>query len=528
MEHSFTQEELREALLAALIDYEGVKKTRRIKAVKKTLQGTMMATLLGSTGLMAAGQGRTAPEREAAVLSAGAVPVLDDFPREAGHSRFIPGAAHFGLNKHTLAASQEARLLALAKELPPQAEVSVIGRTDATGSKRHNQRLGLQRAQAAADFLAMHGVKVKAIGSKVSNYMPENWMQRRVDIVVDQAFTPGTAAHAYAPPVAPHHEPVPQAHAPTPRKPAPQVQAQPVPQPPVAAAMPSHTVDVAKPYPIQPPPPKHTGIATVPSAPLVHDTLGYQRHAPVSEHALESAVPPTPPPPVAQPKTTPPAARDSFAAPAETPAAAVMPPPKPVARKPAPAVSNIAITDTSPPVNSAPKAAKRAAPLAVPPGVGSDAQGLGGGSPDDSLITHAKPVQSGLQRQVIRGATHFAANSYALAWANKERLMELVRQLPKDAELTVVGRTESNGAEDSDADLGKLRAVTVATFLTNFGVKVKAVGSKQSSDRFTGWGARRVDIVVDSAPTPKRINLPQATQQQQPAEQKTPYLYKVD
>jgi len=54
-----TQDELREAVFEALLDYESFKKTRRLKALKKALKGTMVATMISSTGLMAAGQGRS-------------------------------------------------------------------------------------------------------------------------------------------------------------------------------------------------------------------------------------------------------------------------------------------------------------------------------------------------------------------------------------------------------------------------------------------------------------------------------------
>ncbi len=51
------------------------------------------------------------------------------------------------------------------------------------------------------------------------------------------------------------------------------------------------------------------------------------------------------------------------------------------------------------------------------------------------------------------------------------------------------------------------RAKTVALFLANQGVKVKAVASKVSSDKYAGWMARRVDIIVDSNSVKQPISL---------------------
>ncbi len=445
MDNTLTQEELREALLAALLDYESIKKTRRMKAVKKTLQGTMVATLIGSSGLMAASHGRTNPLKEAAAITASAKSTPDLLPGETEHSKFIPGVAHFGFNKRSLTKSQEERLQELIKQLPKNSEISVIGRTDASGSKYYNDKLGSQRAQAVADYLALHGLKVKAIGSRVSNAMPENWMMRRVDILVD---SPG------------------------------------------------------EPF-------------------FLGSTLSGKQGAyqqPAQTHAPQFHVPQVQTKPQAIPKM-----QEAF---------------KPIQQQSKPTVTTDAFGNRS---TLIPETSQKPATHNIK--VIEEQFGV------SDITAMTKPESPATSRQKVRGVTHFALNSHELAWAHKERLIELVKQLPKDCQLIVIGRTESNGAETNSKELGMLRAKTIATFLANLGVKVKAVGSKESSDGFTGWGARRVDIIVDSGPSGKDINLQQQPvkqegydsqpkanvlelQQNQPTlpnpQQRTPYLYKVD
>ena len=416
MENTFTKDELKEALLAALIDFETLKKTRRTNAVKKTLQSTMVATLIGSTGLMAAGHGRhNNRAKETTNITAtreNLIPPLLNPQNESKNIKFIPGVVHFGFNKHALSSDQKERLLELINQIPKQAEVTVIGRTDSAGSKRYNEKLGQRRAQSVADFLMLNGIKVRYVASRISNNLPENWMKRRTDIIVDSG-----------------------------------------------------------------------------------QTAFYLKPTPANDHIASQHPAPQP---VAQQKPN----LDAFGFRSNL---------TPTARELAGENKTSSITE----INS---------------------------DEITSITSSAEPEFPVYQRQRVRGASHFASTSYELVWEQKERLIDLIKQLPKDAQLTVIGRTESNGAEDSIKDLGMQRAKTVATFLTSFGVKVKAVGSKQSSDRFTGWGARRVDIVVDSGSTQKTIDMTQSAKQSvtnpnntqlilKPKDstvQHSPYLYRVN
>ncbi len=395
-----TQDELREAVLAALLDYETLKKTRRLKAVKKALQGTMIATMIGSTGLMAAGQGRNSQEKEIAAMAAANVDAMMSTTamllQEASQPKIIPGVAHFGFDRHTLAPAQEERLRELATQLPKDSEISIIGRTDPLGGHSYNAKLGKQRAQAVANYLESHGFKVKAVESEISNKMPENWMERRVDIIVGSAPQPFFLS---------------------------------------LTALDKQRALL-----------QQRQTKAEPKLPLKLTEISH------SDYYENSS------------KVTP-----------ETENSRVI-------------------------------------------GSKNNAETKSGASTD---VAKAKPEQQIMpQRQEVRGVTHFGLNRYTLAAAHKERLMDLIKQLPKEAELTLIGRTDSHSAESHNKNLGLQRAKTVALFLGYHGVKIKAVGSKASNAKVAGWGARRVDIVVDSGSTSRPIDLPPLVVQEPPSKKK--------
>ncbi|MEQ1528701.1 MAG: OmpA family protein [Methylococcales bacterium] len=183
-----TQDELKAAVLAALIDYETLKKTRRMKAVKKALRGTVVATVIGSAGITTANQERNSPVRETAVS---AKANADEAVAKPAHNKIqrqtVTGVAHFGLNRHALAAAHKDRLMQLIEQLPKDAELTVIGRTDSSGAHDYNKKLGAQRAKAVAKYLAEQGVKIKYIGSQISSNKYSGWMARGVDIIVSYA-----------------------------------------------------------------------------------------------------------------------------------------------------------------------------------------------------------------------------------------------------------------------------------------------------------------------------------------------------
>lgn len=371
-----TQDELREAVLAALLDYETLKKARRLKTVKKALRGTMIATVIGSSGVMAANQGRNNQVKDIVAITANADATMSTTAlllQAANQPKLVPGVAHFAVNRHTLVPVQEERLRKLAMQLPKHSEISIIGRTDSSGGQSYNNKLGKKRAQAVASYLESQGFTIKAVESEISNRMPESWMERRVDIIVGSAPKPFFLNLTQL-----EKQSSPQ-----------QLQSQAEPK------APENTYDLG---------------SKVTSETENRTIIRRTKNTEAKMYAVDG-------------------------------------------------------------------------------------------------IAKAKPEQLKLQRQKVRGVTHFAVNNHTLALAHQERLMELVKQLPKDAELTVIGRTESHGAEDQNKNLGLQRAKTVALFLGYHGVKIKAVGSKASSDGFTGWGARRVDIVVDSDLTPLKINL---------------------
>ena len=373
-----TQDELRTALLDALYEYETLKKKRRLRAIQKALRGTVMATFIGSAGLTAAANGENSPPSKqtisAMVSNMGAMSVKVH-PMQGQGRYLVKGAAHFAFNQHELTAEHKLRLMILVEQLPKDAELTVIGRTDAVGVQQYNKKLGRQRANAVADFLANNGVKVKSINSMPAKHKQVGWKQRRVDIMVSSASTS------------------------------------------LAMTMPTHSDRQVAQQPQAEPKPSIT-------ANDYRNTLLKT----LDEHE-------------AMPK------------------------------------SGKAKHDHKKPALS-------------------------------DAVAKFNTDQLGKERQKVTGVAHFAANQHTLTSAHKDRLIGLVQQLPKDAELTVIGRTDPSGGDEHYQDLGLQRAKTVAIFLANQGVTVKAVGSRVSSKKFSGWAARRVDIVVDSEKAQLPITLP--------------------
>jgi outer membrane protein OmpA-like peptidoglycan-associated protein len=184
-----TEEEIRAAVLAALLEYDTLKKARRLKALKRALRGTMMATVISSTGLMAANQSRTAyVEQKIATLASNTklAPQLKS-PDSATH--IVLGVAHFGLNQHALSVGHNERLIELTQQLPKDAELIVVGRADGLGGYRYNKKLANQRALSVAGYLVAKGFKIVAVTSKVAKPSEVSWLNRRVDIVLKHTST---------------------------------------------------------------------------------------------------------------------------------------------------------------------------------------------------------------------------------------------------------------------------------------------------------------------------------------------------
>ena len=361
-----------------------------MKAVKKTLQGTMVATIIGSTSVIAANQGRNNQVRETpAIMSAGfaSAPVAAKFIPDSTESKFIPAVAHFGINSHELSDDQVERLHRLIKQIPKNSEITVIGRTDKSGGYKFNNKLGKLRARAVAEVMQQQGLKIKTIVSKISNDMPENWMERRVDILVDSSSGPFFLN--------------------------------------LTSQEKQHIV----------------------AAPQAKSKLR-QEATPVPNkgHVSEQPAP--------MPK---------LAAPA----------PSPKAKQPAQTVKSVDEKQNAP------------QPIIAKPFAETQKE----------QIQKADKVK--IQTKNIQGVVHFPLNSYELTSTQQQELSGIVKQLSKDKELIVIGRTESSGAENTIEKLGLLRAKSVAYFLANNGLKVVAVGSKKAHDGLTGWQERRVDIIVD-------------------------------
>lgn len=390
MEINLTQEQLREVVLAALLDYENLKKNRRIKAVKKTLQGTMVATIIGSTSVIAANQGRNNQVKDvSAIMSTGlaSAPVAAKFLPTSADSKFIPAVAHFANNSHQLNDSQIERLHKLIQQIPKNSEITVIGRTDKSGGYKFNNKLGKLRARAVAEVMQQHGLKIKTIVSKISNDMPENWMERRVDILVDSSSGP-------------------------------------------------FFLNLTS-----------QDNQNIVAAPRAKSKLRQEAiSAPNTGHVSEQPAP--------MPKIVAPALA-------------------PKAKQPAQTVKAVDEKQNAP------------QQIIAQPFTGTEKHQI------------QKLDKVKIQTKNIQGVVHFPLNGYELTLTQQQELSGFIKQLSKDKELIVIGRTESSGAENTIEKLGLLRAKSVAYYLANNGLKVVAVGSKKAHEGLAGWQERRVDIIVD-------------------------------
>jgi outer membrane protein OmpA-like peptidoglycan-associated protein len=81
------------------------------------------------------------------------------FGRDADRSS-VPALSYFGFDSAVLAGPAAAEVDRLARylRLHPEAQLTVVGHTDPTGSEAHNEALGLRRAQAVAAALAAGGI----------------------------------------------------------------------------------------------------------------------------------------------------------------------------------------------------------------------------------------------------------------------------------------------------------------------------------------------------------------------------------
>ncbi|MEQ1558324.1 MAG: OmpA family protein [Methyloglobulus sp.] len=388
--------EIRAVVFAALIDYEEMKKTRRVKNVKKVIRGTLAATALSGVGCM------NLPDKEHAISQSGSYakaalasiqkPTAPEMPMskpiEVGkadtgkalkNKQIFKGVVHFAFDSSALAMTHQDRLDSFVGQLPKNAEIIVVGHTDSNGNPGYNLKLGKKRAQMVAKYLAWRGVTVKSIGSKGALVSRKGWEARRVDIVVNHS---------------------------SPEK--------------LAITLPPAIQKLAENSKIQ-----NQDQASLPNTNSqkiipteTAGTLGSQKNLPTN-------TPTHKPQPTAQ---------------AETP---------------------------------------------------------------------RKAQASKTNKQTVTGVVHFPIDSSTLALAHRDRLDSFIRQLPENAELTVLGYTDSKGYSEYNNKLGKQRALTVAKYLAARGVAVLSFGSKRGQPNSDGWASRRVDVIVSHpSATDVAFNLP--------------------
>ena len=466
------QEELKAAVLAALLDYETEKKTRRLKAVKKTLRGTVMATLIGSTGLLAAQQERahTLKTNAAAAMQANRT-IAKAKPSAAKNRRqMVYGAVHFGISQYELLTAHQARLSDLAKQLPKDAGLYVIGSTDSIGGYEYNQKLGKQRALAVAKYLKAQGLKITGTTSKVSKAKSANLLARRVDILISTPSALNTA----------------------------------IKMPPMLDQYAASTAG------------NYSGTAT--GSGINNNNLAntlIEQHKPKQRQKVGDSA----------------ASFRTNASPLESaiakPRSAVVPDA---------GVKTGAEAKSDAPINNnklaslvveerKPKHVRKINPTAtaagavVPVSVQTDSKT--GAEPKEHRASRVQPATN--NRQKVAGVVHFDLNQYVLTAAHKERLDQFIRQLPRDVTLTVVGRTDSDGDPGFNTKLGRQRALTVADHLTGQGIKVDSIATKVSRKSVKGWMARRVDIIISHSATELTIKLPPLVEAKQNAQhQSTP------
>jgi outer membrane protein OmpA-like peptidoglycan-associated protein len=283
--------------------------------------------------------GTAVPQQQASVADT-ALPAQT--PSATLETQLIKGAVHFAFDKHVLTQEHQAKLLAVIKQLPQNAEISVIGRTDTIGVRAYNEQLGINRAVAVANFLKQHGVKIASVYNQFADNNQMGWRERRVDLQVNEITPAATQA--------------------------------------------------------------------------------------------------------------------------------------------------LAQTETSSPV----------------PGT------------DNALAGKPGEAAAKQRRQVV-GLVHFGFNKHTLVKAHHERLLEFLKLIPKDAQLTIVGRTDSYGTDAYNKQLGLDRAKNVANYLSHLGINVKKIGSKVAKNRSTGWQARRVDVLIESSSDINPIQLSQPVEHKRAA-----------
>jgi outer membrane protein OmpA-like peptidoglycan-associated protein len=189
-------QEIRSLVFAALLDYEDMKRARRLKAVKKAIQGTIAATALSSVGCVNVTDKQALATRNVLTpkftLVNSQKPVIqpvktDVFAKLPNHKQTIKGVVHFAFDSSGLALAHQERLDSLVEQLPKNVEIAVVGFTDSSGNAGYNLKLGKERARMVAKYLAWRGVSVRSVASKGEQVRSKGWDARRVDIVVSHS-----------------------------------------------------------------------------------------------------------------------------------------------------------------------------------------------------------------------------------------------------------------------------------------------------------------------------------------------------
>ena len=425
-------------------------------------------------------------------------------------TQLIKGAIRFAFDKHVLTAEHQAKLLAVINELPQNAEVTIMGHTDATGDPAYNNKLGMKRAEAVANFLREHGIKINGVGNQLAENNKTGWTEQRVDLNIYLASTtdqaePTIVSETTSPheiksmPVAATSQEITSADAPEPASELPKTAETETSQQQVSAA---NTA-----------PPIETSAA--PEQPqLIKGAIrfAFDKHVLTAEHQAKL---------LAVINTLPKNAEVSVIG--HTDGLGIRAYNEKLGINRANAVANylkkhgIKVKDISNHLADDNKISwqERRVDLIVyelttivtqelPQTVNREPQ------PHADIGLTNKPGKAVTkQQQQVFGVVHFGFNQHTLVKVHQERLLEFLRQIPKDSQLTIIGRTDPSGNDTYNMLLGLKRANSVANYLSHLGIKVNKIGSKISRNMPTGWHARRVDILVESNNEMKPIRFSQ-------------------
>jgi outer membrane protein OmpA-like peptidoglycan-associated protein len=560
------QDEIRQALFDAFFEYETLKRRRRLKALEKALRGTVMATAISSTGFSIANSERDNSTKELVVAMMSSQNPINGTQQ----TQIFKGAIHFESGQHILTETKKDQLLTVINNIPKNAEVTVMGHTDAAGDQAYNNKLGMLRAESVADFLKEHGIKINGVGNQLAENNKTGWSEQRVDLIMNLAATsdqakPTTTAETASPPEPKSLAENTSSPEITPR--------QRISQAPAVLPEASRLPEMATLAQIAPEMPKpaetqatqqqvsvaNTAPSTVTSTATqqtkffegaVHFSSGQHVLTEKDKDKLLKVINTIP----KNAMVTVMGHTDSAGDQADNNKlgmlralavadflsgqgikingignqlaennktgwkeqrvdlsiylAATTDQVKPI---------TVAETTSPPETKSLPEAAAspEIAVAAAPEPASEMPKPTETKTPQQQVsATNTAPPSTVAyevpeQSKLIKGAVRFAFDKHVLTAEHQAKLLSVINRLPQNAEISVIGRTDALGVRAYNEILGTNRAVAVANFLKQHGIKVNSISSQVADNNKTGWRERRVDLIVNEVTKATAQELPQ-------------------